>query len=79
MSFRGPEALKGWVEKTREGVGGGKKQIPRANGRPRNDTLAGARGWDALKHAATRMVKTKRQNVPMDALPLVLLEFYCCG
>jgi hypothetical protein len=33
-------------------------------------------GWDALKHAPTLgMVKTERQDVATDALPLVLLVF----
>jgi hypothetical protein len=68
--------------KNQEGGGGGKKQIPRGQHRPQNDSLAPPE-WDALKRAPTLdLVKTKRQEVATDILPLVLFVFcclYCCG
>ena len=69
-------------EKPGEGGGGGKKQVPRANAAlGMTPSLRSDR--DALKHAPTLdLVKTKRQDVATDALPLALLVFrcfYCCG
>jgi hypothetical protein len=61
---------------------GGKKQIPRANTALRM-TASLRSEWDALKRAPTLdLVKTKRQEVATDILPLVLFVFcclYCCG